>query len=117
VRKSLTPDLESKRIIGRGMNGGFIIQGPTGAALHITVSDGTQDGDGYERISVWCRHRDPTWREMCFVKDLFFDDEETVIQLHAAKSKWSNDHPHVLHLWRHPDHDVPLPPPPELAPC
>jgi hypothetical protein len=41
---------------------------------------------------------------------LFFEDEETVLQLHPPKSKWINIHPNVLHLWRPTRFQVPLPP-------
>ena len=44
------------------------------------------------------------------MKDLFFDDEETVIQYHPKKSQYVNQHPYCLHLWRPFNADVPLPP-------
>jgi hypothetical protein len=46
---------------------------------------------------------------MCFVKSLFWDDEETVIQFHPAVSAYVNNHSHCLHLWK-PPFDMPLPP-------
>jgi hypothetical protein len=47
---------------------------------------------------------------MCFVKDLFWDAEEPVMQLHPPKSTWINNHPHCLHLWRPTGAPIPLPP-------
>jgi hypothetical protein len=37
---------------------------------------------------------------MCFVKGLFWDDEDVAIQFHPAKSEYVNFHPFALHLWR-----------------
>ena len=54
--------------------------------------------------------RTPTWDEMCFIKDLFWEPEECVIQYHPPKSKYRNIHPHVLHLWRKAGFDLPTPP-------
>ncbi len=47
---------------------------------------------------------------MCFVKRLFFRDDETVIQFHPAKRNYVNDYPFCLHLWRPQRQDIPLPP-------
>jgi hypothetical protein len=47
---------------------------------------------------------------MCFVKDLFWDDEECVMQLHPPKSDYVNCHPNCLHLWKPVGQDIPRPP-------
>jgi hypothetical protein len=47
---------------------------------------------------------------MCYVKALFWDDEETVMQLHPPKSRWINNHPYCLHMWRPTKLEIPLPP-------
>lgn len=67
-------------------------------------------GMGWDHVSVSLSNRPPNWEEMCFVKSIFFDDEETVMQLHPPKSKWINNHPHCLHMWRPHSVDIPLPP-------
>lgn len=54
--------------------------------------------------------RCPTWEEMCFVKSLFWDDNEAVMQLHPPKSDWVNNHPYCLHLWKPNNQQIPLPP-------
>jgi hypothetical protein len=36
----------------------------------------------------------------CFVKNLFWEEEEVVMQLHPATSQYVNYHPNCLHLWR-----------------
>jgi len=53
--------------------------------------------------------RCPTWEEMCFVKSLFWNDEEAVMQLHPPKSQWVNNHPYCLHLWKPMNAEIPLP--------
>lgn len=53
----------------------------------------------------------PTWDEMCFIKSLFWDDEDVVMQLHPKKSEYVNNHPFVLHLWRPLKSEIPTPPP------
>lgn len=68
------------------------------------------DGEGWEHASVSVLsfaikdrgkgNRCPTWDEMCIVKDMFWDEEDCVIQFHPPKSEYVNVHPHVLHLWR-----------------
>lgn len=94
-----------------GNNGAFFVKGPDrkeSAPLRIIASDGLS----WEHVSVSLPHRCPTWAEMCFVKSLFWDDEDCVMQLHPPKSDWVNNHNYCLHLWR-PSTDVkqiPLPP-------
>src|SRR5215472_5603082 len=92
--------------------GAFIIMGPCGAELRIIASDGVAAdiGKGWEHVSVSTERRPPNWQEMSFVKDLFWHDEETVVQYHPPKSRYVNCHPHCLHLWRHAGHDALLPP-------
>ena len=71
------------------------------------------DGEGWEHVSVHCisegKDRTPTWSEMCFIKDLFWDKEDCVIQYHPAESEYVNVHKHCLHLWRPTDQKFPIP--------
>ena len=53
-----------------------------------------------EHVSVSTRNREPTWDEMCYIKDLCFYDEEVVIQFHPKKSEYVNMHENCLHMWR-----------------
>jgi hypothetical protein len=91
-----------------GMAGAFEILGPNGVTLRI-ISAG-HDGTGWEHVSVSLKNRAPNWREMCFVKDLFFEPHECVVQYHPAASEHINIHPHCLHLWRCTDQPFPMPP-------
>lgn len=108
-----------------GMNGAFQIplQGFGHRIIaNCIVSDGTnEDGSDnaeipWEHVSVhiveYGKQRIPTWSEMCAVKDLFWEAEETVIQFHPAQSQYVNNHPHVLHLWKFKGEQ---PHPPEIA--
>lgn len=58
------------------------------------------DGENWEHVSVSRNDRCPTWEEMCQVKDLFWDEQETVIQFHPPKSEYINQHLYCLHLWK-----------------
>jgi len=51
---------------------------------------------------------------MCFIKDLFWDVEDVVIQYHPAKSEYVNRHDYCLHLWKPVDFEM-LAPPKELV--
>lgn len=52
----------------------------------------------------------PSWKLMCRIKDLFWDENDVVVQFHPAKSEYVNFHPHCLHLWRSLDQPQPIPP-------
>lgn len=54
--------------------------------------------------------RCPTWGEMCFIKSLFWDDDDVVVQFHPAKKDHVNMHEFCLHLWRPLDQTIPTPP-------
>ena len=90
-----------------GLNGAFFVLGPCGAELKIIASS---EGMGWEHVSVSLKNRCPNWPEMCFVKELFWDDEEPVMQLHPPKSDYVNCHPYCLHLWKPLASIIPLPP-------
>ena len=103
-----TPDM--------GNNGCFLIPpriAPRNTQLACIASDG--DGDGissvpWEHVSVSTKTRAPYWDEMCFVKSLFWQERDIVIQYHPAKSDYINQHPHCLHLWRPVGIELPTPP-------
>ena len=39
----------------------------------------------WEHVSVSLPDRCPTWEEMCFIKDLFWNSDECVVQYHPPK--------------------------------
>lgn len=70
------------------------------------------DGQGWQHVSVSIEgdKRPPKWQTMCDVKDLFWDGEDAVIQIHPKKSEYVNFHSGCLHLWRCIDgREQPLP--------
>jgi hypothetical protein len=90
----------------------FVIPGPCGTDLKVIFSSGDPTiGVEWQHASVSTRNRCPNWQEMCFVKELLWDPEETVMQLHPPRSQWINNHPFVLHLWKPNNVEIPLPPP------
>jgi len=74
--------------------------------LHVLA----RDGQGWEHVSVSLSYRTPNWREMCFIKDLFWDEEDVVMQYHPKKSASVNRHENCLHLWRPVGQEIPTPP-------
>lgn len=95
-----------------GNNGFFVIR--FGAfELRCQVSD----GGGWEHVSVTKARpghqakKAPNWDDMVLAKGLFWDDEDTVIQLHPPKRDYVNHHPACLHLWRPIGVEIPLPDP------
>ncbi len=64
--------------------------------LTVMSSGSPSPGDvGYpwEHVSVSTPTRCPTWDEMKHVKELFWADDETVVQFHPEKSQYVNKHP------------------------
>lgn len=87
------------------------VPSPRGEPLMIIASPGdAHESVPWEHVSVSLKNRCPKWEEMCFVKDLFWDAEEAVMQLHPPRSTWINNHRFCLHLWRPLDGNIPLPP-------
>ncbi len=74
----------------------------------------------WEHVSARARtnqvERVPTWEEMCWLKSLFWDPEECVVQFHPPESQYVNYHPHVLHLWRHATQEFLQPPSVAIGP-
>ncbi len=91
-----------------GPYGAFFVHGPCGCELKIIGSGA--DETGWEHVSVSTPRRSPNWQEMSFVKDLFWEPEECVMQLHPPRSEYVNNHAHCLHMWRPTKAEIPLPP-------
>lgn len=100
-----------------GNNGAFRLESPEPGWLLLALAS---DGKGWEHVSVSARRRDgtrtPTWKEMAYVKGLFWDDEDVVVQYHPRKSEYVNCHPNTLHLWRPTGAEIPTPPPSFVGP-
>jgi hypothetical protein len=92
-----------------GNNGAFIIP-PSIGAKRVELFVIATDNDGWEHVSISTEYRVPCWEEMCYVKDLFWDDEDCVVQFHPPKSEYVNMHPRCLHLWRRIGQNFETPP-------
>ncbi len=88
--------------------GMFKVRLPKGPVVKVIISTDY----GWDHLSASLSTRCPSWEEMCQLKDLFFEPEECVMQLHPPQSEYVNNHPFCLHLWR--PHDVPIPTPPSI---
>jgi hypothetical protein len=83
---------------------------------------GNEPGDPWDHVSVHVRNdrqrklRTPSWKEMCQVKDLFWEPEDVVVQFHPRQSSYVNHHPHTLHLWRNVRDAIPEPEPHLVGP-
>jgi hypothetical protein len=87
---------------------------PFGRVQLIIIASGGDSMVPWEHVSVRAEGykggRTPIWEEMCYVKQLFWADDECVMQLHPPRSDYVNNHPHVLHLWRPLGAEIPRPP-------
>ena len=88
-----------------GNNGLFLFK-LNGVQMRVICSDMM----GWEHVSVSTATRCPTWEEMCAVKDLFWDEDDCVVQFHPPKSDYVNMHPYTLHLWREVGREFRRPP-------
>lgn len=63
------------------------------------------DEDGWEHVSVapYDHSITPSWDDMCKLKDMFWPDNEAVLQIHPRKSEYVNMVNNCLHLWRPKD--------------
>lgn len=121
MRNIIPAKLEEARLLNlsspdMGLTGAFSLMGPTGAEIHIVANDASHPlAEGWEHVSVSCRNRCPNWIEMCWVKDLFWQDEELVLQFHVPRSQHINNNPNVLHMWRDTQNPSLVRMPPSIA--
>lgn len=108
-------------LASRGEPRGYFVIPPSVAhrrrcALRAVASDGVGTAEAglgkieWEHVSVSTPVRCPTWDEMSYVKSMFWDDEDAVIQFHPPRSEYVNCHPYCLHLWRPVGIELPRPP-------
>ncbi len=99
-----------------GLFGAFYLEGPCAKDLFCIASDGggwaisKLPGQPWEHVSVSTNSRPPNWEEMCFIKDLFWEAEDCVVQSHPPRSEYIDCHPYCLHLWRPCVDKFPRPP-------
>ena len=93
--------------------GWFRIPSPVDGTLRVMIAPSDSE---WQHISISLINRCPFWEEMCFVKDLFFDEDEVVVQFHPRKSDYVNHAKTCLHLWRWTKGEFPTPPSILVAP-
>lgn len=88
-----------------GFKGTITFAGWTGTLI-------VSKGAGWEHVSVAPTRRNvtPSWDDMCIIKDIFWNDNEAVIQIHPPKDEYVNNLSNCLHLWRCYYKDMVLPP-------
>ena len=61
-----------------------------------------EDEDGWEHVSIAPKkqYKTPTWNDMCQLKDIFFREDEEVLQLHPKKDEYVSIKDNCLHLWK-----------------
>ena len=73
----------------KGDSGNGVFEVRVGAKWFWVIAS---NGGGWEHVSVSpvSGTSIPTWKDMCAIKDMFFEDEEEVIQIHPKKSEYMN---------------------------
>jgi len=111
--KKSNEEIEQYRVT-KGMWGSDVSYGNNGAFeipyQSFTLMVIASDEGGWEHVSVSLKNRTPNWKEMCFIKDLFWSEDEAVVQFHPPKSEYVNMHPNCLHLWKKVEEEFELPP-------
>lgn len=79
-----------------------------GKAFYCIASN----GGGWEHVSVSMKNHNytPSWETMCKIKDMFFNDDEVVVEFHPKKDEYVNIFENCLHLWRFTNGSFPVPP-------
>lgn len=86
-------------------NGAFLIR--IKGELYTVIAS---NGRGWDHVSISHKRKIPSWKTMCELKDLFFEKNEAVMQLHPQESDYINLHPNCLHLWRPQEYEIAMPP-------
>jgi len=99
-----------------GCNGVFIIpvnyDEPGVKYYQCIVSDGM----GWRHVSVVMVNERkessnvlPSWEDMCYLKDCFWDKDQCVVQYHPPETEYVNNHNYCLHLWQPTEFKFPMP--------
>lgn len=100
-----------------GFNGAFTFPIPWDPRRVMCIAS---DGMGWQHVSVSFgagSKKCPSWDVMCWVKDVFWEDTDAVIQIHPPKKDYVNYHPGCLHLWKCTDgREQPMPLPIMVGP-
>ena len=101
--KEIRKRLHFIKILGAGIMASEITINKTRGT--VVFSD---DENGWEHVSFSPKNNKmPSWEDMCKLKDLFWDEEEEVIQIFPKKSEYVNLKENCLHLWRNKKIELP----------
>ena len=68
------------------------------------------NGGGWEHVSVSRKSRMPTYADMAWVAQTFWDKEDTLMQLRVPEAEHINLSNYCLHWWRPLEDEIPRPP-------
>lgn len=91
--------------LGDEYNGAFQLK-IKGETYKVIASNGAE----WDHVSISHKHKIPSWSTMCELKDLFFHENEVVMQIHPSKEDYINNHNNCLHLWKPINQLIPTPP-------
>ena len=94
-----------KHVADDGASGTYYTHKWTGSIIFST-------GAGWEHVSVapFKRSVTPSWDDMCEIKNIFWGEDEAVIEVHTSKDEYVNNKENCLHLWRCTYKEMVLPP-------
>lgn len=92
---------------GKGDDFGWFEVPTKSGRLFVMVAPSDEE---WQHVSVSKKERTPTWEEMSFIKNLFFDDEDICVSFFPAKSQYVNLAKNCLHIWRNTRIPFPTPP-------
>lgn len=105
VQKFRDPDPNTGIVYSDDIDGAYLIPW-RGKEFRVIASTGAS----WEHVSVSLKNRTPTWEEMEHMRELFWRDDETVVQYSVPRDEHINCHPYCLHLWRPLSANLPRPP-------
>ena len=106
----ITQNMRSKEGDVHGVMGYLNLRNCKKTMTFVASHDVTPEGRKWEHVSVSYHGeltKTPSWAEMCAVKDVFWNAEEEVHQIHPKESQYvhsvghaANPKSNILHLWR-----------------
>lgn len=96
------------KVIGKGIDGAMFNVRINYRLYNVIASN----GGGWDHVSIDPINQGhaPTWDVMCVLKDICFNDDETVIEYHPAKENYVNIAENCLHLWKPQNTAIAVPP-------
>lgn len=104
----INSNIKSAEFVEHGIDGLRCVLWCNRERLKVIFSYG---GGGWEHASVSTfTKKCPTWEQMCFIKEFFWNPDECVIEYHVPQKDHINIANNCLHLWKPIDVEIPIPP-------